>query len=119
MATTKLKSNFRAAIKASDEAVADAIRKGTEAMEAEAAKRISRAADQRGYELTTADLEMTVTSKQGTLAHKQWWWRFFEFGTVYITPVSALGPGHRKGRKVLKDTLDDDFEKWIRRKAGM
>ena len=115
----KLSSNFRTAIKAGDDAVEHAISEGTDAMDNEASKRISRAAEQRGYELDMADLSKEKSGKDGSITMEQWWWRFFEFGTVYIQAIPALGPGHRKGRKVVKDILEDDFEGWIRRKAGM
>ena len=116
----KLTSNFRAGHRsAADDVVALADQEGTEAMEAEAAKRISRAADQRGYDTHDRRPLYVLHAPQGLLSHAQWWWRFFEFGTTYIRPVPALGPGHRKGRKAVKDTLQDDFEKWVRRKAGM
>ncbi len=112
-----LKSNFKVCRDVADDLKKKAIREGTEAMEAEAAKRISRAADVRGYELTTADLETEVSDDEGTLRHAKFWWRFFEYGSVYIAPIPALSPGHRKGRKVVREVLGDDFEKWIRRRA--
>lgn len=113
----RLKSNFKVCRDVADDLKTKAIKEGTEAMDAEASKRISRAADVRGYELDVADLETDVSDDEGVLRHTKFYWRWFEFGTVYIAPVPALGPGHRKGRKKVKEVLGDDFEKWIRRRA--
>jgi hypothetical protein len=49
----------------------------------------------------------------------EWWWRFFEFGTVYIPAMPSLRPGYLKARRVLLQELDTDFEGWISKRAGI
>jgi HK97 gp10 family phage protein len=116
---TVLRSNFRAAREAGKDAVADAIKKATDEMHEEAARRLDNAAGARGYNLYSTDIDHETSDDDGTIVYKQWYGKFFEYGTPMIAAIPFMRPAHRKGRAKLIDELDDNFEKWVRRRAGM
>jgi HK97 gp10 family phage protein len=112
-----LRSNFRAAREAGKDAVADAIKKATDEMHDEASSRIDRAAGQRGYNIYSTDLDAGHSDDDGWIKFKQWWGKFFEWGTPTIVAMPFMRPAHRKGRAKLRQVLESDFEKWISRRA--
>lgn len=121
MAGTKivLRSNFRLAKKAGDEVAKHALNKAGDAMHEEAGNRLDKAAGQRGYNLYSTDLDIKKTDDEAEIHYGQWYGKFFEYGTEHILPMPFMRPGHRKGKAVLLDELGDNFEKWVRRRAGI
>ena len=115
----KLTSNFHAAKKAGNDAIEDLINKATDEMHDKAQLRLQQGAEKRGYDLDPGDIEKETFGKDGKITFKQWWGRFFEYGTIYIQAVSFMRPGHRAGRKYIKDKAPDIFEGWFRRKASV
>lgn len=114
-----IRSNFSAVKRAAKDAMGDAIQKATDEMEAEAEKRLERANDARGWNLPT-EIEQEKTGFQsGLIRYPEWYGRFFEYGTVHLPASPFMRPAHRKMRKRFVDEMGDNFEGWIRRKAGM
>lgn len=114
----KLTSNFRAAKDAGHDALQELIEKGTEAMHETAEARLEKGASRRGYDLPR-DVEKDVGRLDGKISYAHWYGHFFEYGTTFIAALPFIRPGHRAGRKVVKDkgTASAIFEKWMRRKV--
>lgn len=112
----KLVSNFPAVKKASHDAIKNARDLAINAAEGEAEKRLERVDDTRGYELPI-DIKQEHQGLGGKIEYAPWYGRFFEYGTVYIPASPFMRPAHRKMRKVFKDTMADDFEGFVRKKA--
>ena len=111
-----LRSNFHAAKLAGDDAISEVIEKATEAMRDTAEARLDKGASRRGYDLPR-DVEMSRSRMDGQIRYSHWWGRFFEYGTVHIAALPFIRPGHRAGRKVVKNDSPEVFEKWMNRKA--
>jgi hypothetical protein len=114
---TVLRSNFKAAEAAGDDAIAELIQKGTERMHEVAAGRLDKAAGQRGYNLYSTDLDMHIGDDDGRIEYKPFYGKFFEYGTVHIQAMPFIRPGYRAGRKLVKEDAPEVFVKWFNRKA--
>lgn len=112
-----LRSNFRAVSAGAQDAMQDAIRKATDEMEDTAERAIERANNTRGWNLPE-DIQQETSADDGKISYDHFFGRWFEYGTVYIPPAPFMRPAHRKGRARLISELDDNFEGWIRRRAG-
>jgi HK97 gp10 family phage protein len=115
----KVTSNFKACKGASDEAISELVRKATDAMEETTKDRIAKTAGRRGYNLSPDQVRKDVTDDEGTIRLEEFYWRFFEYGTTRIAAMPSLRPGHRAGRKIVKNDAGEIFEKWMRRKAAI
>jgi hypothetical protein len=115
----KMRSNFKAAAAAGELAVRHAIEEATAAGDAKTKERIDLEADRRGYALSSTSVKNSVSGKEGVIWLDEWWWRYFEYGTVYIEAMPSLRPGHRHARKVLKEKLGADFEGFIKQRAAV
>jgi hypothetical protein len=113
-----LKSNIRAVKKAAHGGVDASIKKAVDAMEAEAEKRLERIDDTKGWDLPI-DIGQEHGPLYGKIEYEPWWGRFFEYGTVFIPGQGFMRGAHRKGRKVFKDDMGDNFEGYIKRRAGV
>ncbi len=113
----KLTSNFRAVKGASDDAVKELIGKATDKMHDTAQLKMQRVVEKRGYELNPGDIEKEKSDKDGKITYGKWYGHFFEYGTVFISPMPFMKPGHRAGRKVIRNDAPEVFEKWFKRKA--
>lgn len=117
--TVVLRSNFPAVKKAAHEVVQRARDSALDEGETEAEKRLDRANDSRGWNLPS-DIEQEKTGFQsGLIRYPHFFGRFFEYGTVRIAPYSFMRPAHRKMRKRFIDEMGDNFEGWVRRRAGI
>lgn len=118
----KLDSNFIRAKDAGHDAVAQAIRKAIDAGGNVTKKKIDSQAGSRGYNLDSGAVSTNVTPFDGAImvgAPADFWWRFFEYGSKNIPAMPSIRPGSRKARKVLKQELDENFEKFISRRAAV
>jgi HK97 gp10 family phage protein len=114
----KLQSNFLAARSAGRSAISELIEQGTEAIQETAQQRLEKAAGRRGYDLSADDITKEVSGMDGRIEYEPWYGRYFEFGTVTIQAMPFMRPGHRAGRKVVKNA-EPVFEKWFRKKARL
>lgn len=112
-------SRFPAAKLAGNACVEDALKEATAAGQEYGMARIDQQASTRGYRMSPGSFQTHVSGREGVLALDEWWWRFFEFGTVYIEAMPVLRPAHRHARKVLKEKLGSDFEGYIAARAAV
>jgi len=115
--TMRLESRFPAVKKAAYDTVKKSRDLALNAGEGEAEKRLERVDDTRGYELPIDVEQENIGHQSGRIYYEPWYGRFFEYGTVYIPAAPFMRPAHRKMRKVFKDTMADDFEPFVRRRA--
>lgn len=117
----KLQSNFKIAKDAAHDGLHVAIDAALTEAQDEAQKRIRRVHDQKGYELDAAEIRRKdFPDDEGGMIYvhsEKWYYRFFEYGTVFISASPFMRPAHRKMRRVFKDKMEGDFEKWIRRRV--
>ena len=117
---TTVVSNFRAAKDAGHDAIKDAIKKAVDEGAERTRNRINQQANRRGYLLDSSTVFEEADAKDGRImvgAADEFWWKFFEYGTTYIPAMPFLRPGHTRAKKVLRQVLEDDFEKFISRRA--
>ena len=62
---------------------------------------------------------MSSTPREGKIRYEHWYGHFFEYGTTHIKAMPFIRPGHRKMRKVFLADMGVNFEKWVRRRAGV
>ncbi len=113
----RLESRFPAAVDAAHDAVRRSRDLALNAGEGEAEKRLERVDDTRGYELPIDVKQENIGHQSGKIYYEPWYGRFFEYGTVRIEAAPFMRPAHRKMRKVFRDTMADDFEGFVRRRA--
>jgi hypothetical protein len=114
-----LRSNFAAVKRAGHEAVQQARDRALDEGEDAAEQRLERANNSRGWNLPT-DIEQEKTGFQsGLIRYDHFFGPWFEYGAVHLPASPFMRPAHRKMRKRFVDELDDNFEGWVRRKAGM
>jgi hypothetical protein len=82
-----------------------------------AGQRLDGQAGQRGYNLYSTDLSFHVTDDEGTIEYEPFYGRWFEYGAAQIQAMPFMRPGHRAGKKVVKDDAPEVFDRWMRRKA--
>ena len=114
-----VRSNFLVAAAAGHQAVEDAVGKAVDAGQERANERLSKQSGQRGYNLDEAQVDKEHTGETGKIWSNPWWARFFEYGTVHISPLPFIRPGSRQMRKVMRDELGENFHKFVAAKAGM
>jgi HK97 gp10 family phage protein len=118
----KLESRFPAVKKAMWEAVQEARDDALDIGEEETQNRIGKARSSRGYDLDPFVVNQEKTGFQSGrifVPEERWYYKFFEYGTVYIQATPFMRPAHRKMRKAFVDKLGDKAPKFIRRKAGV
>lgn len=115
-------SRFPAVKAAAYQAVGNARDEALKAGQEETQKRIGKAREQRGY-----DLDPYVVQKEN-IGHQsgrifvppeKWYYRFFEYGTVYIAATPFMRPAHRVMRKTFRGEMGDNFEKFLSSRAGI
>jgi HK97 gp10 family phage protein len=47
----------------------------------------------------------------------QWYYRFLEYGTVFVQAKPFIRPAHRKMRKTFLSRMDKDFEGFVRKRV--
>jgi HK97 gp10 family phage protein len=116
----RLESRFPAVKKAAYEVVQhardEALIEGVE----ETRRRIEKGAASRGYDLDPFVVEKENIGHQSGrifVPSEKWFYRFFEFGSVYIAPIPFIRPAHRRMRKTFVDEMGDQFEKFVRRRV--
>ena len=112
----RLESRFPEVKRAARAAVRESIRLGVNAGEGEAEKRLERIDDTRGYELPI-DVKSETGDDDGKIVYEPFYGRWFEYGTVHIPAAPFMRPAHRKMRKVFRDSMADDFEGFVRKRA--
>lgn len=112
----RLESNFRKVLQASDLATAELIARATDRMQEVAAERLDRSSGRRGYNLSGSDITKEIRPKDGRISYPHWYGRFFEYGTVRITAMPFMRPGHRAGRKTIR-LAPEVFDRWFKRRA--
>lgn len=114
-----LRSNFPAVKKAAHELVKHSRDLALNVGEGEAEKRLERNDDTRGYDLPIDVQQEEIGHQSGRIFYEPWYGRFFEYGTVYIQAAPFMRPAHRKMRKKFIEEMGDNFEGWVRRRAGV
>jgi hypothetical protein len=109
-----LHSNFRKAREAGQDATQELIEKATDRMQETASKRLEAGASRRGYALPRT-IEKDIGRMEGKIRYPHFFGRFFEYGTAHIGAVSFMRPGHRAGRKVVRNDAPDIFDGWMRK----
>jgi HK97 gp10 family phage protein len=120
MTKIRMESRFPAVKKAAYEVVQKARDEALIEGQEETQKRIEKGAASRGYDLDPFVVEKENIGHQSGrifVPSEKWYYRFFEFGTVYIPAMTFMRPAHRKMRKKFKDVMGDDFEKFVRRRV--
>ena len=112
----RLESKFPEVKRAGRDATKEAIRLAVNAGEGEAEKRLERVDDTRGYELPI-DVKSETGDDDGKIVYEPFYGKWFEYGTVRIPAAPFMRPAHSKMRKVFKQTMADDFEGWVRKRA--
>ena len=82
----------------------------------ETRKRIEKGAASRGYDLDPFVVEKENIGHQSGrifVPTENWYYKFFEFGTVHIPAIPFIRPAHRKMRKVFREEMGDNFEKFV------
>jgi hypothetical protein len=112
-----MRSNFATARKMGDAAMADLIHVATDKMHEVAQTRLESQASRRGYNLDAGDIDKQELPMDGRISYPHFYGRFFEYGTVHIPALPFIRPGHRAGRKVIKNQgiAAGVFKKWIPR----
>jgi len=113
-----LTSNFAKVKRVADEFVEDAVGKALDEGEAEAEKRLERANNAFGWNLPM-EIEQDRFGMDGRISYPEFYGIFFEYGSVHLPAAPFMRPAHRRMRKRFVDEMQDDFEGWIRRKAGI
>lgn len=107
-----LQSHFKEAIREADKETREAIEKAVREGEKAANIAIERTNTRRGYNLPTTVESFHSEKSGGIQAGSEFWWKFFEYGTVFIDAVPFIRPGHRKMRAVFKEEMGELFEGW-------
>lgn len=115
----KLESRFPAVKEAAHETVRRARDLALNAGEGEAEKRLERIDDTRGYELPIDIKQENIGFQSGRIFYEPFYGKWFEYGTVRIPAAPFMRPAHRKMRKVFKDEMGDQFEKFVRRRVRL
>lgn len=117
----RMESRFPAVKKAAHDVVRHARDEALIEGQEETRRRISKGAAARGYDLDPFVVEKEDIGFQSGrifVDSENWYYRFFEFGTVFIAPIPFMRPAHRKMRKVFRQEMGDNFEKFVRRRVG-
>ena len=112
-----IESNFLKAAAAGREATAFAVEQAVKEGKRKAAERIDSAAGRRGYNLSGSAVKSEWHGLDGGIGVEEFWWRFFEYGTLHMAAMPFLRPGHRAMRKSFIEWMGVDFEGWISRRA--
>jgi hypothetical protein len=116
---TTLVSNFPAVKKAAYEVVQKARDAALLDGENTANDRLERNDVARGYDLPVDVKKENIGHQSGKIVYDHFYGRMFEYGTVFIQAMPFMRPGHRKMRKTFLDVMDDDFEGFVKRRAGV
>jgi HK97 gp10 family phage protein len=114
---TKLISNFPEVKRAAREVTEFAVRQAVSEGQDKAKERIDSLGGKRGYNLDSSKVNKQVLMENGKIWLDEFYWRWFEYGTVHIAAMPFLRPAHRAMRKTFMDTMKDDFEGWVKRRA--
>lgn len=120
---TRLESRFPQAKHATHQAVAKAVEDAVVDGQEEAQKRIGRVRDTKGYDLNPFEIRRKLFDggQDGGMVFvtsDKWFYRFFEWGTVYINASPFMRPAHRKMRqRFLKEM--PEIEGFVRRRVRL
>jgi HK97 gp10 family phage protein len=115
----RVESRFPAVKDAAHDLVRHARDLALNAGEGEAEKRLERIDDTRGYELPIDIHQDKIGFQSGRIFYEPFYGRWFEYGTVYIPAAPFMRPAHRKMRKTFVGEMGDNFEGWVKRRAGV
>ena len=115
---TKIISRFPAAKEAAYETVQRARELALAAGEETAIRKVQALNDQRGYDLPENEIgKENIGFQSGRVyigGRDQFWWRFFEYGTVYWPAFPMIRPASRVMRKIFLAEMGGNLEKFIR-----
>jgi hypothetical protein len=118
---TKLISRFPAAKEAAYETVQVARELALAAGKETAIRKVQALNDQRGYNLPEDEIgKENIGFQSGRVfigGSDEFWWRFFEYGTVYIPAFPMIRPAHRVMRKIFLAEMEGTLQKFISRRA--
>lgn len=117
-----LHSNFRKVIDAAHDGLGDAVEKWKDEGEDQTKNTMTRQESRRGYNFNDAYDSIKSERLGDTNAAfgvDVWWWRFFEFGTVFIAPTPVVRPAKRKADAAFKREAGTSVERAIRRRASV
>lgn len=115
----KIESRFPAVKKAAHELANHARDVWKDVGEDTAEKYLERIDDTRGYELPIDIQSERVGFQSARFFYDPFYGRWFEYGTVRLPASPFMRPASRKARKAYVALMADDFEGWIRQRAGM
>jgi hypothetical protein len=125
----RVKANFKKAAKAGDEIVAKAVAEAIKEGEKTAKNRIELNSAGRGYNLDSSLVQSEVSTAVGSFSGfmntsgriwvEDFWWRFFEYGTLYIPAMPFLRPAAGRAGHVFTRIVTDNLPKEIEAKAGV
>lgn len=117
----KIVSNFPAVKKAGWETVQHARGLALAAGEEIAIRKVQALNDQRGYNLPEDNIGKELVGFQSGKVYiggaQEFWWRFFEYGTVYLPAFPMIRPASRTMRKIFLAEMGGKLEKFISRRA--
>lgn len=116
----RFESRFPQVKKAAREGLQAAVDKALVEGQDEAQQRIQRANDRHGYNYDPFQVRRKDFPEGGGMIFihsEKWYYRFLEYGSVYIPATPFMRPAHRKMRKVFKQEMADDFEKFVSRRV--
>jgi HK97 gp10 family phage protein len=112
----KLESRFPAVKEAAWDTVRHARDKALDDGEQEAKRRMERSQ----HDLDPGVVQQEKRGFQSGavfIPSEKWYYRYLEYGTVYIAATPFMRPAHRKMRKTFKDEMGEQFEKFVRRRV--
>ena len=117
----KVVSNFPAVKRAGWETVQHARGLALAAGEETAIQKVQALNDQRGYNLPEDQIgKEKIGHQSGRVfigGKDQFWWRFFEYGTVYLPAFPMIRPASRVMRKIFLAEMGGNLQKFISRRA--
>ena len=119
----KVESNFLAVKEAGWECAARARDLALAAGKETAIRKVQQLNDQRGYNLPEDQIDSEKIGFQSGRVYigsdEEFWWRFFEYGTVYWPAFPMIRPASRVMRKVFVGELGGHLDGFIRRRASV
>lgn len=119
---TRLESRFPQAKKAGHQAVAKYVSEAVTDGAEEAQARLGRVRDTKGYDLDPFAVRRKLFDggEDGGMVFvpsEKWFYRFFEYGTVFIGASAFMRPAHRKMRAKFLLLMGKDFDGFIKRRT--
>ena len=118
-----VESRFPAVKRAAYETVQLARELALDAGEEIAHRKVEQLNDSRGYNLPEDNIgQQKIGFQSGKVyigGSDEFWWRFFEYGTVRIIAHPMIRPASRAMRKVFLGTMGSQLDGFIRRKASV